>query len=252
MILFSDFDGTLYFENDQAQTQANLDAIAQWRAAGHKFCITTGRSYKSVTEQLPQLKELCDYYIVDSGAIILSGAGQLLTSVYFDSRLVADIINFSRELPGLPIPFYYTPNSESTKYKTDNITKLRLWFKDSRLLSTTIKQLENNFPVLAFSCPDIRSENKELDGQNCFIEIILRDYGKSYAIKHLQDNHDVSTRDIVVIGDGLNDYGMVRDFDGFTIASSELSNAHPSQRIISSLAALVNQLPTSHATEANH
>lgn len=68
MILFSDFDRTLYFRDSDDSTMRNLRAVEEWRSAGNLFCVTTGRSYKSVTTQMPQIKKLCDYFIVDGGS----------------------------------------------------------------------------------------------------------------------------------------------------------------------------------------
>ena len=119
MILFSDFDGTLYFKKDIEKTCTNFDAIQKWRA---KFCITTGRSYKSVSNEFPRIREICDYYIVDSGSIILSKSGDILKAFYFEPKVVSEIIGFSRSLPVRAIPFYYTPDSENTKHKVKNIT----------------------------------------------------------------------------------------------------------------------------------
>ena len=71
MIIFADFDGTLYPHDDDQTVKANLAALKNWRAVGNKFCITTGRSIRSLIRQMPELQELSDYYIVDSGSIFL-------------------------------------------------------------------------------------------------------------------------------------------------------------------------------------
>ena len=80
MILFSDFDNTLFFRDDEQKTQKNIKSIKEWRSADNQFCITTGRSYRSITEHFPEIAEICDYYIVDSGSIILSKTGALIKS----------------------------------------------------------------------------------------------------------------------------------------------------------------------------
>ena len=96
MILFSDFDKTLYFRDSDEKTMANIKAIEKWREAGNLFCITTGRSYRSVTEQMPEMKNLCDYYIVDSGSIVLSKDGEMLNAFYFKPKTIEEIVNLSK------------------------------------------------------------------------------------------------------------------------------------------------------------
>ena len=241
MILFADFDGTLYFRDNQEKTDANLNAIKNWRASGHQFCITTGRSYRSVTKELPQIKELSDYYIVDSGSIILSQTGAILETFYFDPKLIPGITEFFKNLPEKSIPLYYTPNSENTIYETKHITKLRFWFKNLDQFPEIIKQLEKSFPVLAFKQKAF-SEKKELLGQIGFIEIIPIEYGKSHAIKVLAKKANILDKDIIAVGDGSNDYRMVRDFHGFAIKNSNLSKIHQDLSTTVSVSWLIQQL----------
>ena len=242
MILFSDFDKTLYFRDSDERTMTNLEAIEKWREAGNLFCITTGRSYKSVTEQMPQIKNICDYYIVDSGSIVLSRDGKLLNVFYFEPKIVERIAEISKTFSEIPILVYYTPNSEGLEYKVDGITKLRLWFKDVSFLHSVNEQLMNTFPVFAVFNSSVKSNIAGLEDYHGFIEVVPIESGKSNAIKFLAQKEKILPEKIVTIGDGLNDLGMVRDFDGFAIEKSELSNADINLKAASSLAKLVENI----------
>ncbi len=241
MILFSDFDWTLSFPEDEAKTQANLDAIKEWRERGHQFCITTGRSYASVTRKNPQIVGLCDYYIVDGGSILLSGSGDIIEVFHFKPKIVLEITEFSKNLPEVPIPFYYTPDSEGIPLKTENVTKLRLFFKNVELLDGVAELLEENYPVSAFTC-EATSSHKELAGQNGFVEIIPREFGKSHAIDVLRRRGNIPLEDIVTVGDGVNDYEMVRDYNGYAIKGSKLNSLHRQLKTTDSVKSLVEQL----------
>lgn len=236
-ILFSDFDGTLYFRDEMEKTRANIEAIRKWRSLGHQFCITTGRSYKSVTTELPQIRELCDCYIVDSGSIVMSKTGELLHVFYFKPEVVSELIEFSKGFSEVPVPFYYTPDSENIDYKTEGVTKLRFWFKDPSLLEEATTRINNSFPVSAIF-QEVISNKKELLGLQGFIEIIPLESGKSNAIRFLQGLRGISTDDIITVGDGLNDLGMIRDFNGFAIEGSKLSNIYPELKTVSTVASL--------------
>ena len=241
MILFSDFDWTLSFPEDEAKTQANFEAIKEWRERGHQFCITTGRSYVSVTREKPQLIELCNYYIVDGGSILLSGSDDIIEVFQFTPRIVLEITEFSKHLPEVPIPFYYTPDSEGMSLKTENVTKIRLFFKNVELLDGAAELLGKNFPVSAFTC-EAASSHKELAGQNGFVEIIPREFGKSHAIGVLRRRENIPPEDIVTVRDGPNDYEMLRDYNGYAIKGSKLNSLYQQLKTTDSVKSLVEQL----------
>ena len=239
MILFSDFDKTLFFQDDEQKTRNNIESIKKWRSENNQFCITTGRSYKSVTKKFPEIVEVSDYYIVDSGSIILSKNGGVLGIFYFDPAIVAEIVDFSKKISEVPVIYYFTPDSENADYKTENVTKLRLWFEDASLLANVAEQIERLFPVFAFKLDAGMPSDKALAGKKGFVEIIPIGLGKSNAIKFLQREKMIPFEDIVVVGDGFNDYEMIHDFDGFAIDNSELANAYKELKTISSLSSLV-------------
>ncbi len=241
MIIFADFDGTTYPHDDDLTVRANLEAIKNWRAAGNQFCITTGRSIRSLTRQLPEVLELCDYFIMDSGSIILDRAGNTLKVFSFDPEIVTAVTDYSNTLPELPAVVYYTDTLEGVEMKTSGVTKLRYWFKDISLLTPTAKELRNRFPVLAFEMI-APAPAGEWEGRNGFIEIIPYELGKSNAIKHLQKLISIPLQDIITVGDGLNDYDMVRDFNGYTIESSDLANYDQTMKTAPSVAEMINQI----------
>ena len=241
MILFSDFDGTFYFHDDESKTNANLEAVRKWRAAGNQFCITTGRSHRSVTEQLPEIKEISDYYIVDSGSIILSETGENIQTFCFNPAIVEKIVEFSKGFSEVPAVFYYTSDSEGAEYKTENLTKLRFWFEDTSLLPSVVKQVMETFPVAAFKQEVGMPSHVALAGRKGFVEIIPIEFGKSNAIKFLQQEKGISSGNIVTVGDGLNDYEMVRDFGGFAIEGSGLAYIHGELKTTNSISALVEK-----------
>lgn len=241
MILFSDFDDTLYFRDEPEKTAQNLAAIKKWKATGNQFCITTGRSYKSITTNMPEIGALCDFYILDSGSIILNSKAEFMHAFCFPPKLVADIVNFSKTLPEIPIAVYYTPSSEGYQHTIENVTKLRLWFADTDLFGPVLEKL-SNLPVAAFECQTI-SNHKELAGYNGFIEIIPENSGKSNAISFLSQAEGFRPKNIITLGDGLNDYGMIKDFNGYMIEGSPLSKQYGgSFKSIPSLAVLVSSL----------
>ena len=236
MIIFADFDGTLYPHDDDQTVKANLAALKNWRAVGNKFCITTGRSIRSLIRQMPELQELSDYYIVDSGSIILDQNQSKIKTFNFDPSVVEAVTNFSKTLPEIPKVVYYTANSENEIVKTEGITKMRYWFMNVDQLNPVCDELKKEFPVLAFS--QIALEDGKGQG---FVEIIPQGFGKSNAIKFLQQFTNIPAQEIITIGDGLNDFEMVKDFNGYAIRNSELSTYDPSLKTASSVAEMISK-----------
>ncbi len=247
MILFSDFDGTLFFRDNPKQVADNLEAIKAWRNGGNQFCITTGRSYRSVSEQIPEIAKLCDYYIVDSGSIILSSDAKLIEAFYFEPAVVEQIVEFSKHLPEIPVAYYYIPFAEDENHKTEHVTKLRLWFEDVSLLSTVKEQIKELFPVYAFdlALPDNGLPTvPALAGKRGFIEIIPIGFGKSNAIQALGREKNIPSSEIITIGDGLNDYEMIRDFNGYAIEDSQLSEYYKELKTTASISSLIESFTT--------
>ena len=240
MIIFSDFDGTLFFRFDEEKTRQNLEALKKWKAAGNKFCITTGRSYRSVMRQMPEIAELCDYYIVDSGSIVLDSNGKVLTGFYFEPDTIAKIEQYAETLPEKPVVFYYSPDYEGIEPMKDNVTKLRLWFRDAELRDTTARQITEMFGAPAF-VQEAASTYKVITDQTGFTETIPGSSGKSNAIRFLADLDHIEPSEIITVGDGLNDRGMIEDYSGFVIEGSDLAAAAPELRTTSSIATLVDK-----------
>ena len=241
MIIFSDFDGTLFFRHDEEKTKRNIEAIKSWKVAGNQFCITTGRSYRSVERQMPEILELCDYYILDSGSVVLDGNANQLTSFHFEPDMVAKIEQFAETLTEKPVVFYFAPDYEDSAPIRDNVTKIRLWFKDASLCAGIAKQITEQLGLPAFVQAVAVTHREELVGRTGFVEIIPSNSGKSSAIRFLEESGHIAPSDIITIGDGLNDRAMIEDYDGFAIEGSELSAAAPGLKTTPSIAALVDE-----------
>ena len=191
---------------------------------------------------MPQLAELCDFYIVDSGSIILSKERKMIHSIFFKPQLIPEIVAMMNNSPETPVPFYYTPVYEGADSRIDNVTKLRFWFSDSSQLDKISRNISEAFPVFAVYAANVTSRHKELKDRSCFIEIIPSESGKSRAIKILQETYHTPRETIITVGDGLNDLAMIQDFDGFVIAGSKLSNIHPELNTTPSFKDMVGKL----------
>ena len=87
----SDFDGTLFI--NQNITAETLTAIKNWRAAGNKFGIVTGRSYVMLIAHLKDFGLEVDFVICDNGAIIYDGDGKIIFETELPKNILIDITN---------------------------------------------------------------------------------------------------------------------------------------------------------------
>ena len=239
MILFSDFDNTLFFRDEPEKTERNLAAIKRWRAAGHQFCITTGRSYRSVTTDIPEIKNLSNFYILDHGSIIWNQDGALVHANCFSPQSVTEIVNFSKALKEDIIVYYYTTDSEGFTHQTDNVTKLRIWVKDQSILDSVLEKM-SIFPNSIYKWFNAVSRHKQLEGYKSFLDIMPVDSGKAQAISFLTQAENVRPEDIITAGDDTNDYEMLEAFNGYMIDGSNLSKQHAPFKSTESLAALID------------
>lgn len=241
MILFSDFDHTLYHQDDLRQTAKNFRALSAWRANGHKFCITTGRSYVSVTTVMPILKEICDYFILDGGSLVLSPKKEIINAFAHEESNIRNIEEIADSLSVDHALLYFTPDSESLSPIRDQVTKIRLWFKEVNNVPV-IREKFQRLPIQIFTCKgENNSRHKELKPFNTFIEFIPNHSGKDKAIAELIKIAHIPKEDIIVVGDDENDAKMIKDFDGYMIEGCNLSLNGANFKTTPSVATLIYQ-----------
>ncbi len=190
---------------------------------------------------MPEIANLCDYYILNNGSVVLDGNGSLLTSFPFEPEIIPKLEQYADTLAEKPVLFYFTPNYEGFEPTRDNTTMVRFWFKDASLCASVAKRITELFGTPAFVQPNAASDRKELAGRTGFVEIISSNSDKSAAIHSLEELGRISRSDIITVGDGLNDRLMVADYDGFAIEGSELSAAVPELKTVSSIVAIVDE-----------
>ena len=85
----SDYDGTLLRGGKiDAETK---DAIARWRAAGHKFGVVSGRDYGMLAPQLIAYGIAFDYTVCNNGGIIRGSDGAVRFQAEIDPRALTAI-----------------------------------------------------------------------------------------------------------------------------------------------------------------
>ena len=194
---------------------------------------------------MPEIKTICDFYILDGGSITLDSQQNILHINCFDSEIPPQIESQATKLPFGCKLLYYTPEGVSLTHDQPQITKARLWFKD-----------EINFPLIHQTFADLPVQIFEWRGENrpdhpkfpefdVFAEFVPLNSGKEKAIRTYADAHRLPLTDIIAIGDGDNDCEMIKQFNGYMIKDSTLDRLRTPLKTTPSLSALKHRQITS-------
>lgn len=252
MILFCDFDGTLFRRGMEGDFERNLEAIKRFRAAGNKFILTTGRGFANVTRQFPEYKDYFDYLICDNGAQCFDENG-----IHFEYAIsekdTQDIIEFVKQQRGGEMPYciFYRDGGEYVD-AVGAQTKIRLWFTTDEEMLRIYNALTEKFSEsgirfftghgLALSLIGFVRDDK----YKCLLDVVSADAGKDTALQRIVD--ELPGESAVAVGDGNNDLPMLHKYDGYI-----MKNALPEYQVdfddehrIDSVAELIDRLLEKH------
>lgn len=196
-LLVTDFDGTFYDENYEKNIELikNIDNM--------DFVIATGRNYPSLKKDL---KINCKYYICNDGGYILDDNSNLIYRNKIDNNTVKTIYD---RIIKLGYKDYFFDNINEFSYEIiSNINKISVKIKDDNTLEDIKYILKDLNDVYAYISTN-------------WINILSIDSKKEKAIDFITK---LKTYDnISVIGNDINDYDMLKKYNGYLI-SKEKSN----------------------------
>lgn len=139
-ILFSDFDGTLFFK--EGFHQEDIEAIKTFQSKGNKFALCTGRPLGGVNA-LMKGKIIPDYYVLCTGGLVLDKDYQVIYAQEIPFELVKEVCQkYENEtiigphcLDEKYLYFKYVPNDAPSYIKQfDSIDE----FKDRKIYSFSL------------------------------------------------------------------------------------------------------------------
>lgn|GEM_PF-764920 len=249
MILFSDFDGTLFRRGIEGDFETNLEKIKLWRKRGNKFALTTGRGLGSILNAFPELWQYVDYLICDNGALCYSHHEKMF-ELTIGEDIEQRVVSYVRSLPDSKrFDFVYYREDGEFGAPSDKDTKIRIWAVDLDMMAQVAQSLRTEFegenviffeghtlvPYNSGSQPFLR------DYHHGAIDVMAADAGKQNAIwRVLGDNPG---QEAVTVGDGGNDMDMLGEFDGYIMstASDALKAEFREDRITDSVADLITK-----------
>lgn len=208
-----DLDGTIIDHIQNIVPSSTKKAIRKLQDNGHIVAIATGRP-PSLFYGIEKTLNI-DTYIASNGRYVVS-KGQELLHDYIDKDVVERFIN-DMEQRGLDVGFetrhdyvvhsknttlvddfsnhfhLHSPTVEKNYHKVNDVLQMIL-FTDNH----NIKDIEQKYPELDFNV-------------SCRYGIDINAQGgmKEIGIDVLQKHFDIPNEDIIAIGDGYNDIGMI-------------------------------------------
>lgn len=230
-IVFSDYDGTIYITEENMLK--NIKSIEEYRNLGGKFVIVTGRSKTSISNVIKQYNMPYDYIISNNGAVIFNSDMVKMYEQVINTDILSKIVDYLKTKENIEIFFY--DDEDKIEYHNQEILKLRIKTSDYELAQTIEDEINNMFKddVKAHSAfPGMYYDNHNF----VLVDIVSKNAGKENAIKKLLDILNIDKEQVVTIGDGRNDIGMIKEYKGFSMETAEDDVKRSASKIFESIA----------------
>ena len=255
-LIASDMDGTLLDKN-HGISEENIAAIKEAESKGIKFAIVTGRSYDDVRPIIEQYDLDCECVALNGGAYY-DKDGNILEAIYIDKSRVREILevmlkgDFSVEI--YTDKGYYTTNTKEelwsgmlrrskTFYPHLNeeerieVAKKNPHFISMNYITDIDEFLNSDVKIYKFvtfgeteeDVKKLREEVKKVEGVaisasfTTNIEVNDSKATKGLILAKVAKDFGMSRDEVMVLGDGLNDYSMFEEFTN----SVAMDNAIP-------------------------
>ena len=256
-LIASDMDGTL-INSDHTISEENIAAIKEAESRGIKFAIVTGRAYGDVRPIIEKYDLNCECVALNGGEYY-DKDGNILEGIYIDKSKVREILNvmmngeFSVEI--YTDKGYYTTNNEDEtlrgmikRAKTFHpclqseeeyikFAKENPHFINMNYITDIDEFLSSDVKIAKFvtfgeseeEVSALRKEVEKLEGlavSSSFItNIEVNDHRatKGAILAKVSEQFDINRNEVMVLGDGLNDYSMFKEFPN----SVAMKNAIP-------------------------
>ena len=196
-ILASDFDNTIYYENRDEQNKKNIEAIRKFIAEGNIFIIITGRNYTRLKKTLNEYDIPYNYLVCEDGAKMFNGEDICIDSTFLDEE---EIVKVKKVLEDLKVDYYLDDGYNETE-------------EHSKCVKIVVRttSLEEKEKILNAIYDNI---NVHIYASRRHVNIIHKTVNKEYALNRLFRIENLDISKLHVVGDDLNDYEMLRAFDG--------------------------------------
>lgn len=225
-ILGSDFDNTIFFLDDHEQTKRNIDAINNFRKQGNIFCLITGRTYKETKDIVKKLNLTFDYLVCGDGAMIFNKELECIKLNMLDQDVALKVLKILNDNEYEP----YIENGYEITDTVVNCIKISAEYsKDKEDAERVVNILNETLNVYAYA-------------SRVHINVNNPNNNKKQAIIDLAKIINISPSEFNVIGDSINDYEMIEEYNGAVVKNynKQLQNLNP--KVYDSVASYIEEL----------
>lgn len=223
-ILASDFDGTLNFGGIDDRKR---NAIAQWRCAGNRFGIISGRNPDDLLTQVKTEALTVDFLIANNGTLILNPDGTVLDEVRGSGQVAASLIKLCFDTGcsliriGGEQCIYVRPGDTSCvpgDIPQEALSPLPYFhqisgvYPDTASAFAVAEQVRTAFAGEAAALPN-----------GVWLDIVPHGVDKAQGLRRLIRLLGATEEDLIVVGDSTNDSAMIAAFSSYAMANAEPS-----------------------------
>ena len=245
-LLASDFDNTLLFDNQMKDN--DVKAIHQFQEEGHLFGICSGRSLEGILRPSVPYGIDYDFYILLSGALIVSKKKEVLFEKKVPLSLVKEIFAFLNEkdlsvvVEDTMYKIFKTKEKDHHGIYLNSLDELKV----ENVNAFSFHFAEDEIELATFYTQKIHKQYGdviEAYQNNRHIDLAAKGCSKGQGIQFIQDYFHLPKDNIYAIGDSWNDLPMldaVKNSYTFTYADDKVKNH--ALHIVSSLAKCIEDI----------
>lgn len=245
-VLVTDFDGTLCNTySDDIDVESNVEALKRFQREGNIIVISTAREPKSLAKYIVKYDIPCDYVISYMGALIWDcTAEKYIYRKYFSSEDATQILSMIKPyLSDVDLEIY------SDVVNPDMNQHIGYIFHNENGNNSIFERMEADIgrpleKVLG---------SKEYKDSNYFSRFFSNEWyfinnsknNKLIALDYLIDNvifKNEANKNIYTIGDGMDDYGMLKKYNGCRMTFSEKELADRYSKKVESVKAYIDMI----------
>lgn len=238
-LLISDYDRTLRIDDEISERDRR--AIERFRQEGHLFVVNSGRSFQHLQQELVSRDLSIDYTITGSGSQVHDANGYRMVDVRMNSE---DTMWLLEQI--FFVPFVRVQICEINRWQAISRTSISKWSLDNvsynkqevNAISARFKTREE-----AGKFAERINASKRISAYHNGFSVDMTSYNisKSTGIASLiqcLDDHVVP----YVIGDSMNDYEMIMDYNGYCVQFSDPRIIAVASKQVKDVAQLIEEI----------
>lgn len=225
-IAVSDYDGTL--KQSGIVLDSDIQAIRDWRARGNLFGLATGRDLGMTLFETDKYDIPFDFLVCMNGCALYDGGKVLLSCTEIAADVAPAIVKHPASAASMHVAIMTEPELQlcfqgDASWFARTELPHRIIDNEQAVSAGNVVQISLGYKTVPEAAEWARRLNMDFAGKavahhnNVSIDINPAGTDKAVGIKTLAAMHGWNTDDIMVIGDGGNDIGMVKAFHGCTL-----------------------------------